>query len=277
MNNSPIVRRCLAILACLLFILPASAVVVSYGFSGYVAYVNNPSNTLPANIIYGAPFNGMFTYDTEATLAGDQSASTNAGNFYFSSTNGISMYVSVAGHLFFSRQSGSNVNTSFIVHDDYVERDSLSVNFAQPNVLQDGNPFPGNPDSASLLLYFLDNTATALSSDVLPTNPPVLAAFTTVRRVEVISNKDGKTLGAFQGTITNITTTPNPVLFIKPQPGGELRLTWPLAALDYQLETNSSPSGVGWAVDATPVVDSDSEHTVTVPNTGSAQFFRLKK
>lgn len=57
---------------------------------------------------------------------------------------------------------------------------------------------------------------------------------------------------------------------------GELRLAWPAAASGYNLESASSLSGQWAPVSGTPQISGD-QLTLTVPATGTASFYRLKK
>lgn len=257
----------------------ASATIVSYGFSGTITYINNPSNALPSGIAYGTPFTGIFTYDTAAVVSGvDFDPSTNSGNFYFGTNGGFAVSVNVGGHVFATKRSGpADAYASFIVHNNYFGYDSLEVDGDQPNFLMDGNPIPGNPDASSILLDFYDNSTTALNTDALPTNAPVLAAFPDAHRFEVVANKGPGQLFSFSGDITVIAASPQPVLNISPQAGAKIRLAWPLAAQGFGLQQNTNlVTGSGWQTNVTAVVDTTTEHTVTLPTSSSACFFRLK-
>ena len=67
-----------------------------------------------------------------------------------------------------------------------------------------------------------------------------------------------------------------PVLTLKPAVGGQWILSWPGALQDFQLETASTPNGP-WTLLNQPVVDSASEHTVTLsPSTPAFSYFRLE-
>lgn len=57
---------------------------------------------------------------------------------------------------------------------------------------------------------------------------------------------------------------------------GELRLSWPASAVGFGLESSATLSGAWLPVSGTPQVAGD-QLTLTVPTTGTANFYRLKK
>jgi hypothetical protein len=59
--------------------------------------------------------------------------------------------------------------------------------------------------------------------------------------------------------------------------GGNFALAWPLAAAGFNLESSTNPATDGWtSVPLTPQIIA-SQWQVTVPQSGTAQFFRLTK
>ena len=256
-----------------------SATVVSYQFNGTVTNLRNPSNALPAGIVYSAPFTGTFTYDTTANVSGiDFDNSTNAGDFYFSTNGPFSYSVTIAGHTFSNLKHTSAFDSygSFIVHDNLSGVDSLEIEDGAPNVGMDGGPYPGSPDTGSLSLSFFDNSGAALSTDALPTLPPLLSSFPDKHVFEIVALKDQELLFDIKGTITNIISLMQPQLNIRLQPDNTVLLSWPLAAQGFNLEQNTNlTAGIGWQTNVTAVFDTATEHTVTLPAAGS-MFFRLK-
>jgi hypothetical protein len=269
--------QALAILVWCQMAISASAAIVTYEFSGTVGYTSNPSNALPTGIVYGAPFTGIFTYNTDPKVSGpDMSASTNSGDFYFGTNGGFLMTVSVAGHTFsVTKHSAGDPTASFNVENDYFGEDSIQVGDSTPNVLMDGAQFPGNQVKCYASLAFYDYTATALDTDALPTNAPILAKFPNTHKLEINAYGPGL-LFDFSGTITNISVVPHPPLSIRRGAGNNVVLAWPLAAQGFTLEQNTNLTGGGsWTTNATFVVDSSTEHSVTVPSSSAACFFRL--
>lgn len=57
---------------------------------------------------------------------------------------------------------------------------------------------------------------------------------------------------------------------------GERRLSWPASALGFGLESSATLSGAWSPVSGTPQV-AGVQLTLTVPTTGTANFYRLKK
>jgi hypothetical protein len=257
----------------------ASATLVSYGFSGTVTSLQNPSNALPAGIAYGTPFTGAFTYDTTANVLGiDFNNSTNAGDFYFGTNGGFSLFVTLAGHTFATTKHASNSDpyADFIVHNDLNGHDTLEVGDGNPNVVMDGSPIPGNPDVSGLTLSFYDYSATALDTDAMPTVPPLLSSFPDRHQFEIVAIKSQDLLFSFKGTITNIVSLMQPQLNLQLQPNKTVLLSWPLAAQGFILEQNTNlTAGIGWQTNAAAIIDTSTDHTVTLP-TSDSMFFRLK-
>jgi hypothetical protein len=257
----------------------ASAVIVSYGFSGTVTSIMNPSNAVPSGVVYGTPFTGIFTYNTETNMSGpDFAPSTNSGDFYFSTNGGFLLSVSIAGHVLsvIKHTSPDDPTAYFIVHNDYAGYDSLEVGDSSPNVLMDGAQLPGNQVKCYASLSFYDNSATALNTDALPSTPPTLASFPNTHRLEV--NAYGPALMFdFIGTITNISVMPRLGLSIHRVAGDNVTLSWPLAAQGFDLEQNTNlTTGAGWQTNFTSIIDTATDHTVTMPVSDPACFFRLK-
>jgi hypothetical protein len=57
--------------------------------------------------------------------------------------------------------------------------------------------------------------------------------------------------------------------------GGNLRISWPIDATDFRLESTTSLSGA-WAADNSVVSVEDNQNVVTVPITGETKFYRLR-
>ena len=84
--------------------------------------------------------------------------------------------------------------------------------------------------------------------------------------------------GGFWSGITVDETTAGPVLKIRLTRGGQAILSWPLSAQDYTLEEAAGAvPPIRWTRATQTVVDTSTEHTVTVPAAGVIQCYRLKK
>ena len=68
-----------------------------------------------------------------------------------------------------------------------------------------------------------------------------------------------------------------PQLSIREGASGFVVLAWPVSVEGFMLEQSPDLSPQSWTDVLTPVVDTATEHTVTVPITGPRMFFRLKK
>ncbi len=77
--------------------------------------------------------------------------------------------------------------------------------------------------------------------------------------------------------ITVVQTPEAPGLNIRPAPGGKVVLSWPVTVDGFVLEENPSPGSLRWARTQTAVIDTRTEHTVTVPAVGVIKCYRLRK
>jgi hypothetical protein len=269
----------LATLASLTAATHVSAAIVTFNFSGTVTYMNNLSNAIPADIHYGSPMTGSLTYDTAATVYDmDFNSSPDQGDFYFNTTGIFSFSVKIGIHTFANVPHTTEFPyADFVILNDYFGEDALEAQDGSPYVFMDGGAFPGNADAGYIYLELVDNSALAFNSDALPLSAPTLAQVPDIHEIEVYGSKYGNFLFDITATITNLTGTSLPVLKIQPQLNKTVMLSWPLSAQGFGLEQNTNLiAGVGWKTNATPVVDTATEHTVTVPTSSSACFFRLK-
>jgi hypothetical protein len=146
-----------------------------------------------------------------------------------------------------------------------------------PYVVMDGGLFFGDCDEGSISLDLVDDTATAFNSDALPVAPLELSRFPKRHTVNVYGLKNGSLAFRITTTITNIDGVLPPTLKIQAQPDRTVKLSWPLAAEGFKLlQTTNLSAGIGWTTNTTTVVDTASEHTVTLPASAGALFFQLK-
>jgi hypothetical protein len=85
-----------------------------------------------------------------------------------------------------------------------------------------------------------------------------------------------KVEGGFWSGITVAQTPDAPILKIKLLAGGKALLSWPLSATGFTLVESTEASGGPWNASPQPMVDSATEHTVTVPAMGIIKCYRLK-
>jgi hypothetical protein len=67
-----------------------------------------------------------------------------------------------------------------------------------------------------------------------------------------------------------------PVLKIGLTPGGQVILSWPLNSAGFVLEQTSA-LGTTWMPTLRPILDTATEHTVTVPASGPLRCYRLRR
>jgi hypothetical protein len=252
--------------------------IVSFGFSGVIDQLHNPSNALPADISVGMPFNGVLTYDTSALyLGGDLDPDPAVGDYYFHTNGGYWLQVNVAGHTFASVQPAPGNQFAVIAIHRYPGIDATFSADASPQTIRmDGAPLPGTYNSAGFSFYLYDNSGTGCTNDALPLVPPQLAAFPTSHRFSVHAADGSTQTYNLTGTITNISTSFAPTLAIRRDAGGNVVLAWPLAAHGFTPETTTNLAAVNWQSVPAPVIDVSTEHTVTAAPAGPQRFYRLQ-
>jgi hypothetical protein len=85
-----------------------------------------------------------------------------------------------------------------------------------------------------------------------------------------------KVEGGFWSGVTVAQTPDAPILKIKLIAGGNALLSWPLSATGFNLIESVEASGGAWNTAPQPVVDTATEHTVTIPAAGVVKCYRLK-
>jgi len=93
----------------------------------------------------------------------------------------------------------------------------------------------------------------------------------------VLAGGDFVLQGGFWCGVSLVQTAGAPTLKIKLTPNGLAVLSWPLGVSGFSLQENPNLSNPMWIATPQAVVDTATEHTVTVPAGGLIKFFRLKK
>jgi hypothetical protein len=259
----------------------AAAAPVTFWFSGYVENVNNPSNAMPFGVAAGMPFAGHLTYDP--ALVG--STYTNSypegdlGFYYFTNTAGYSIVFQIAGHTI------TNVvipgrNTGLVgVYDQYNNSDSYWAQ-SSGGLTLDGSPFLADPYFSGIYIYLQDNSKTAINTTDIPTNAPVLANFPDQRALTwgaYIDDGGPTRLFSVDGILTSVSTNELVLLNGRIVAPNTLQLGWPIILSGFTLQSRTNLAAGNWQSVINPVVDINAEHTVTVPVTESAGYFRLMK
>ncbi len=82
--------------------------------------------------------------------------------------------------------------------------------------------------------------------------------------------------GGFWSALSDLPQAAEPVLKVRHLGGNQVRLSWPVAFSGFTLEyTTQLGSGV-WLAENTAVVDTPTEHTVTVAASALIQAYRLR-
>jgi hypothetical protein len=86
-----------------------------------------------------------------------------------------------------------------------------------------------------------------------------------------------KIVGGFWSGVSVVQMPGSPLLKIKMLPNGQALISWPLGVSGFILQEAASVSGSPWSTTPQAVVDTATEHTVTLPAAGMMKVFRLKK
>jgi len=92
-----------------------------------------------------------------------------------------------------------------------------------------------------------------------------------------LSGGQFKLEGGFWSGVSVAQSPDAPILKIKLVGNGQALLSWPVSVTGFALEEAASPSGAVWTNTPQSVVDTATDHTVTVPANGVIKVFRLKK
>ena len=94
----------------------------------------------------------------------------------------------------------------------------------------------------------------------------------------ILAGGNFKLEGGFWSGVTLLQTPGTPILKIKLIGGGMAVISWPVSAAGFTLEeTAYVAQPKSWSAVPQPVVDTATEHTVTVPAAGVVKCYRLKK
>jgi hypothetical protein len=91
-----------------------------------------------------------------------------------------------------------------------------------------------------------------------------------------LSGGQFKLEGGFWSGITVAQTPGAPLLKIKLIAGGFVVLSWPKSVTGFNLVESDAANSAAWNLTPQAVVDTATEHTVTVPGTGLIKCYRLK-
>ncbi len=223
----------------------------------------------------GTPFSGFITYDTGAVKSGvDANSSMNFGDYYFTTTSGISITVFVGGAVFTSTNStpGGNFAAINVGNNLGSGYDALTYSVGRPPLVN-GAPVRAGATQGALEINFSDYTATAFTSDAIPTSAPSLSAYPD-GNITVTASAPGAQGSLFYigGEITAISPFPRVTLSSQTLPGNQLRLSWPVSATGLTLQFATSLTTQDWTTEPTAT-----EHTVSVSTSGQPKFFRLVK
>ena len=86
-----------------------------------------------------------------------------------------------------------------------------------------------------------------------------------------------KIAGGFWSGVSVVQMPGAPILKITRMLNGQAMISWPLSVTGFTLEEAAASSGSPWSNTPQAIVDTATEHTVTVPAVGVIKVFRLRK
>lgn len=269
----------LAILAWLLPASSSSAVVVSWGFRGVVSRYDNPTGNLPGNIAVGTPFTGVIRYDLSFATGPDADPNPNRSVQYFTNVAGLSITVNVAGHIITTTNQLPGDSTSDLtIENNISDRDYVDVGFPYQTVRLNGAPLPGPVTFGGLSLGLTDATKSMFSNDSVPTNVPILVVEPDTSWVQLnLYDSVADVFRTIQLEIGELYADSKVLITTTRLPGNQLRLSWPVSATGLTLQFATSLTTQNLTTEPTAVVDTATEHTITVSTAGQPKFFRLVK
>lgn len=269
------------VLASLTAVAPLSvgAAPVTFWFKGFVDSFRNTGNVAPTGVGEGTPVVGRISYDP----AGLWYAETNSSNgsvysqYHYDSLAAFSFTIYLAGHTI-SNITNWGVAGQIGVENDVSGRDFYYVESGALLTL-DGTNMVAYPNQVGMTLGLTDAESTALTSTALPTTAPVLSQFAGEPFFNIVARNAPGTVDLcyIGGMITEISTNQIVPLSIHRVNASTARVTWPLYAEGYTLQTASSLNLTKWQDVSTPAVKLGGEYAVTVSTTGSPKYYRLRK
>jgi len=177
--------RALAVGAALAPAAAATAAPISFKITGRIESVSDVSGVLDGSVAPGAPFTGVYTFDSAAS---DQNSDPTVGDYYTRSAAGR-FHVAAGNYSFESDPAHLELLVEVVnrSRDNYLVRSYVN------------RPLPSGLIVEHMSWQLDDPSGTALSDDTLPATPPVLAQWTSIFGVSVTGG--AQMPGAPPGTV----------------------------------------------------------------------------
>lgn len=276
------VSKCLARLASIAWLvlaLPAAAAPVTFWFGGQVDVVQNSARLAPTGIAVGTPFDGRISYDpanvwyAETNHVGDGIYS----QYNFASTAAFSFTLHIAGNTISNVALSSN--SGLVGAENNISESDRLLFETSSSLMMNGTNLVSAPNQVSLSLFLQDGNLTALSSAALPSTVPALESFSEGGSLTFLARNGNGTVDLFsiRGTLQTISATETVQLSCRRSSVSTIQLAWPLQASGYAVQFATSLTNPNWQSLAAQVLETATEHTVTLPSNTAPRFFRLKK
>lgn len=272
-------RLLLALLLVAAGSLPGPAAPVTYWFSGEVEAFSNASNTAPAGIAVGTPFVGRVHYDPANVLYAETNSfdGGTSAQYHYGALAAYSFTVFIAGHTISNTvqlgQSGQIGLENNISERDFYYAETGSA------LMINGTNMVAAPNQASMTLALIDSSATALASTALPLSAPALSRFNDGAVLTLLARNSNGTIDLFnvRGLVTALSSNEIVPLSLRRLNAGTAVAAWPLHATGFTLQSATSLVLPNWQNVSTAVVNTATEHTVTVSTSGPQRYYRLRK
>jgi hypothetical protein len=259
--------------------LSSGAAPVTYWFSGVVDSFRNTGNVAPTGVGEGTPVVGRVSYDPAGLWYAETNKSDGGvySQYHYNSLTAFSFTIYLAGHTI-SNISNLGVAGQIGVENDVSGRDYYYVESGSLLTL-DGTNMVAYPNQVGMAMGLTDANSTALTSTALPTAAPVISQFLGEPYFSIAARNPQGTveLCYIGGMITEISTNQIVPLSIHRVNASTARVTWPLYAEGYTLQSAPGLNLTKWQDVSTPAVKLGGEYAVTVSTTGAPKYYRLKK
>jgi hypothetical protein len=248
---------------------------VTFQFSAPISLVYGPGASAVSNVVtVGATCTGTVSYNvTNASV--DLNPSANTGLYQFQ-PNGMQITLQVGTNVF-----SSTISSSDYIIVGYQQNSPMSdgITYEIRGATLNGGPVPGATDSQTLDVSLSTTNLSALTSDTLPTQVPLLSDYPGTggngfHEVVFYTYKGGTFNYGFSGTLSWMGTVPTlSATSIAP---GQVLLSWPTNATGFQLQSSPTPSVSGpWtAVPASATIQNNNFQAI-LQFGQTNQYFRL--
>jgi hypothetical protein len=261
--------------ACLMIQGVATSLGVTFQFSAPISLVYGPGASAISNVVtVGATCTGTVSYNATKSST-DLNPSANNGLYQFQPAD-MQIKLQVGTNVFSSTTSSSDY---IIVGYQQNSPVSDGITYEIRGATLNGGAVPGVTDSQTLDVSLSTTNLSALTSDTLPTQVPLLSDYPGTggngfHEVVFYTYKGGTFNYGFSGTLSWMGTVPTlSATSIAP---GQVLLSWPTNATGFQLQSSPTPSVSGpWTAEPASATIQNNNFQAILQFGQTNQYFRL--